>query len=291
METKVNEVKKQKSKLKTIFTWVGLYALLFVCVFSLSLGSVYLFDNYYRYYPVSGTSMQPTINPDVSLGLNKDDMVQDGVWVKVTTNVQTNDIIIIQRPTEDFTIIKRVIATEGDMIAICKDNFQDGSNGYYYTFVVRAGNNYVQKLEEAYLDPEDRAIWTRNHSYKTNSLDVHVQYENSFYNKYLANPVDETRLHTYTYCDRQIIFYELREDEIFYMGDHRSNSSDARTAGLAYARKRSQVNPETQAYVVGKVFDIIEDAKTLDDKNMLWWAKLKSITSYFWGNIVDFFAW
>lgn len=291
METKNNET-KQKSKLKSILSWVGIYAILFVCVFSFSLGFVYLFDNYYRYYPVSGTSMQPTINPDVSLGAGKDNSVQDGVFVKVTANVQSNDIVIIQRPSEDFTIIKRVIATEGDMIAICKDNFQDDSNGLYHTFVVRAGNNYVQKLEEAYLDPADRVIWSQNHAEKTlGSVDVHVKYENSFYNKYLANPTDETRLHTYTYCDRQIVFYELRDSEIFYMGDHRSNSSDARTAGVAYAKKRKQVNPEKQAYVVGRVFKIIEDAKTLDDKNILWWVQIKALASYFWGNIVDFFAW
>lgn len=276
---KINDQPKEKVSWKTVLLWVGIYGLIFLICMLISLFCVKAFDNNYRYYPVKGTSMQPTINPDVpspGMGVADDDLIQDGVFIKVTQNVELNDIVIIKRdPNDDQTIIKRVIAKGGDKVSIAKD-----SQGFYTVYVIRAGENQIQALQEDYVAEDDKRAWSY-HSYETTTMkgsSVDIRYERSFYNTFLSS--GNNKVVPQNFNDRTMLFFQLASDEIFYLGDHRSVSRDARANGVAKTTD-----------LVGRVISIIHDAKTLEQEGKLWAVKLKTIFSYYWSNTVDYFAW
>ncbi len=289
-----NQENKEKMTLKSILIWIGIYVLIFAIFLMGSLFCVRAFDNNYRYYPVKGTSMQPTINPDVPFqdGTTPDEqLIQDGVFIKVTTKVVSNDIVIIKKnPKDNYTIIKRVIATGGDKVTIAINNFENNKeiNGefvpdnFYHVFVVRAGETQVQMLEEDYVDDLDKQIWSSRHSSKSSTLHDSwngFRYEETFYNQYFGY-ITDPQITTCEYKGQIMLFYEIGEDEIFYLGDHRDVSQDGRHNGVA---KRSDI--------VGRVISIIRDAKKLDEEGKLWFIKIKTMFSYYWKNIVDYFAW
>ena len=97
-----------------------IYALLVAFALILVLGIA--FENGYGYVTIQGTSMQPTLNPD-PVYIQGQGTFQDAVFIKYTQDVDYGDIIVINVPeqdNEDYSIIKRVIAKEGDYISIVK---------------------------------------------------------------------------------------------------------------------------------------------------------------------------
>lgn len=293
-ESVKNQENKGKMSLKSILIWIGIYVLIFAVFLMGSLFCVKSFDNNYRYYPVKGTSMQPTINPDVvyeDSTTPDDKLIQDGVFIKVTTDVAANDIVIIKKnPDDNYTIIKRVIATAGDRVTIAINSFENNKlvNGewvpdnYYHVFVIRAGETQVQMLEEEYVDSLDKQIWSTRHSYKNSTLLDSwngFRYEETFYNRYFGY-TNNPQITTHEYKGQNMLFYEIGEEEIFYLGDHRDVSQDGRHNGVAKTKD-----------VVGKVISIIRDAKKLDEEGKLWFIKIKTMFAYYWKNIVDYFAW
>ncbi len=289
-----NQENKEKMSLKSILAWIGIYVLVFAIFLMGSLFCVRAFDKNYRYYPVKGTSMQPTINPDVPFQdatTPDDQLVQDGVFIKVTTDVVSNDIVIIKKNSvENTTIIKRVIATGGDKVTIAINNFEnniekDGEfvpDNLYHVFVVRNGETQIEMLEEDYVDDLDKQIWTMRHGYKTSTLNNSwegFKYEETFYKTYFGYS-SNLQIKTCEYNGQLMLFYELAEDEIFYLGDHRDVSQDGRHNGVA--RRKD---------IVGRVISIIRNAKKLDEEGKLWLIKLKTMFSYYWSSIVDYFAW
>ena len=274
-----NNEKIEKNILNNVLYWVFTCVFVVALIFGCGFLGMHIFDRMYQYYPVSGTSMQPTINPDAFLG-SDEDKLQDGVFIRVGANVEYRDIAIIQRPNEKNTVIKRVIAKEGDWISICVDPALQGTDEYNYnTYVIRSGTGYIQQLNEDYTEPADNDLWISRYPARYDS-DSYYTYERDFYNGYFANPVNLNQIKVVEYNGKKMKFYVLGKGEMFYMGDHRSNSGDARNSGIAQ-----------EDWVVGKVVCIVHNAKQYRDNGTLWWAQLKSMMGYFWKNISNFLSW
>ncbi len=77
--------------------------------------------------PVLGTSMLPTLNN------YEDHSKKDYVYINKFSSYSHGDIIVINNPeeTDNKSVIKRVIAMEGDKIAIVKKN-----NSYYVYIII-----------------------------------------------------------------------------------------------------------------------------------------------------------
>lgn len=294
----------RESSIRSILSGVGIYVLFFALVMLAGLFCMRAFISTYYYCEITGTSMQPTINKDI-VGENS----QDGVLVKATKDIHRNDIVIIDEglkydPVEDKqvrqTIIKRVIAMDGDAITILLDDFSQDADGYYHTYIIDSKNNYAERLDESYIAPEDLISWKttsgRAPRQDSTSHNTTFKYEGLIYDNYLAkysgSALENTKIvvRNIDYVDkngtkqsRPALFYQLDEDEIFYMGDHRSVSSDARDTLRRTTVKREKIN--------GKVVWYIPDAVQKGKDGSLWWVKIESLFSYFWQEISGFFAW
>ena len=252
------QTKKDKIQRSVLYR---VFVAFFILMVLLIAGRMYFYFNY-KYYPVQGRSMQPTINPDPFVVTNGD-VLQDGVFVECTHDIKVNDIIIIKLPVFKNTIIKRVIALEGDKISIAKHG---DLNGEYRLSLIKKGSDKVERIEEDYI--KSYMEWSAMDYYTFQGMN----YQLDFYNNYLKSG-------EYTMVDGQL-FYTLKKNEVFFMGDNRANSTDARVLG-----------PCTINQVVGVVRVHIKDAYSLLKENKLELEKIKVIGSYFLDKINDYFAW
>ena len=226
-----------------------IYALLVAFALILVLGIA--FENGYGYVTIQGTSMQPTLNPD-PIYIQGQGTFQDAVFIKYTQDVDYGDIIVINVPeqdNEDYSIIKRVIAKEGDYISIVKLPIAQ-ENGQvewqYRTLRQKSGSNVVEILQEDYiLSYQTWSSWQGYQGAQTGRIENgnlvverEMEYEPSFFVNYLQE--NECKVLQFSY-DNQIYqaqFFcvgqdknEDEPDQIFFMGDNRTGSTDARVTG------------------------------------------------------------
>lgn len=181
---------------------------------------VILFSFIYVSAPVTGVSMQPTLNAN---GESK----QDIVYIDKLLPYGYGDIVVIERPTNNVDvkyIIKRVIGMPGDRIRI----MQDTDNKIY---VFRNG----EKLEEDYIFDAE------------NSGDPHNYGMYATLQQYL-DLINNVRKFPENYPN--VVFDDgwlvLQKDQIFVLGDNRGYSEDS-----------SALGPFSKKKVVGKVDFII----------------------------------
>lgn len=267
---------KENKKINKIFNiCLAVFIVLFVFVGSFSIW----FNSTFRFYTVSGTSMQPTINPDQG-------DFQDGVYVSTNFDLEYGDIIVLYRPGDsehkESTIIKRVIATEGDYVTIKMVDTSEGRR--YKVFVQRAGTDEIEMLEEDYIysGGED---WS-------NAVSPHIEnsvlYESNFYATFLQG-VDTEYDNKYM-LDDGAYYYKVGEDQVFFLGDNRRVSADARVYGC--------VNEED---IVGEVVVLMHDIRNdyfyqnekggWESTPSFWFCKMNAIFGYMWDKIVEFFSW
>ena len=119
--------REEKNATQVLYRILFVMIIIFVAFFSVN----YVFDQKYEYITIRGQSMQPTLNQApvltaiVSNGKTSYNWLQDGVYMEKTKNVDYNDIKILNHHTDEKTILKRVLAFEGDYISIiknCKDS-------------------------------------------------------------------------------------------------------------------------------------------------------------------------
>lgn len=170
--------------------------------------------------PVTGISMQPTLNAN---GESK----QDIVYINKVLPYSYSDIVVIERPTNNVDvkyIIKRVVGLPGDKIKIMQD-------ADYEIYVFRNGT----KLEENYIfdtktsdDPHNYGMYATLQQY----LDL----------------INNVKQHPEEYPN--VVFEDgwlvVQEDQIFVLGDNRGYSEDS-----------SALGPFSKNKVVGKVDFIV----------------------------------
>ena len=204
---------KEKKKRNKLLTWIS--SIIFVLITAVC-GAIIFFNFTHTYHSVVGPSMTPTLN---TRGNN------DGVFVSKIKKYTYGDIIVVNKNfgkegLEEKFVIKRLIALEGDKIKI------DFIEENYRVLLIKSGEQEPVVLEEEYLLGD----------YSSNS-DLFIKFNNTI------------KEQGYTLDERG--YFEIPENQIFYLGDNRSfGCEDCSTYGAM-----------EKGAVIGKVDYIIYEEK------------------------------
>ncbi|MBO4412729.1 MAG: signal peptidase I [Clostridia bacterium] len=204
-----NYIKKVNIYRKELPFWLvivfkSIFTAFLICCFIVA-----LFNFTHIGAPVDGDSMIPTFN-------NYNNGAIDYVYISRFSGYSDFDIIVIKNPNiNKKPVIKRLIAMEGEKIAIKKS---ETTSGYK---LVKLVNNEIIEIEEPYLNDT-----TMSNSY--------AEW------KELINKSEIDGAEKVVY--NGTTFLEIKKGYIFYMGDNRYNSRDCLDYG-----------PISKDKVIGKV--------------------------------------
>ena len=221
---------RQKKSLSSIIISVIFTVLMVPLTFSV--GVMFYCNSAFEYYPISGTSMQPLLNPN---GIN-----EDCVYVTNDKNhITYNDIIIYVRDlgTEQRTVIKRVVAMAGDNIMI-----KQTQNNEYAIFIQYGGNGDFVYVEEKFI--QNKQVYA----------DMYEEFYNEGSGKEFFDLADGNK------------YLHIKDDEIFYLGDNRTGSTDCLDYG-----------PQKVDSIIGEVKYIIHK-----NTNRIWQILLQMFGFYVW---------
>ena len=247
---------------KRVFTML-VYILL--VVFFVFTTISFVFQTRYKFILVNGVSMQNTLNDKCG----DTQGFQDGVYVRLTKDVDYNDIIVLEKVGEETTIIKRAMAFEGDKITIAKLEI-DGEESFRFMRMKR-GSNELEVLDESeYIKSYED--WDKGQLYETVG---DIKYEKNFYQTYLKN--GSTVKETYQGVEYE--FAVVGEGRVYYMGDNRARSKDCRETGTAPHDK-----------IVGRVVKIAHNVYSAKNSPFFLFNYLSSYLSVIWNDIIDYFT-
>ena len=201
----------KRKKITLKRTILMVLALLICGIMLLITGVMFYCNNSLEYYPVKGESMFPLIN---SNGVDED-------YVYANSNIEDityGDIIIYNH--NNVLVIKRVIAMANDNITI-----RQCSDGYFGIFIQYNSTGEWVKLEENYI--EDKFVYQ-------------VLFDDLF-KPYEGKEIIEGDGFKYIH---------VGENQIFYAGDNRQNSSDCIDYG-----------PQDCENLIGEVVFLIKENK------------------------------
>ena len=265
--------KLTKKCLKSMYIAFFVVAVIFTILYS-------WFHNNYYIMTITGRSMQPTLNIDVK----SQNESQDMVIVDKDGEIDYGDIVIIKKPNKpssDTTIIKRVIAFGGDKVSLVKVK-DENNNFYYHVLRIKAGTDEIEVLNEDYILYKDNGVpdWEDKSSFPM----AGVYYDAEFYQNYIYSAgrySSQGKIESIEYDGMIIQFYEVGEGDVFYLGDNRANSSDARYYGPV----------DLESMVLGKVVKICYNGAYSDYFFIRGYYQLKGIFEYFIPKLLDYFAW
>ena len=222
--------KKEKQSIVGTIISVVLSVLLVPLIFCV--GVMFYCNSTLDYYPISGTSMQPLLNPN---GTN-----EDYVFVSNDkSDISYNDIIIYKRDlgSEERTVIKRVIAMAGDNFMI-----KQVSNSEYAIFIQYKGEGEFVMVQENFI--ADKQVYSS----------MYIQfYEEGSGKDFILDQEGNRYIH-------------IGDDEIFYLGDNRTGSTDCLDYG-----------PQKTEHIIGEVRFIIHK-----NVNRIWQILAQMFGIYTW---------
>ena len=275
------DVKEEKKAKKSGWLFLFITVLICVCFF----GIAYSFNQNYYYIEVEGNSMQPTINPSPVVvtrtvgNITKEVSVQDGVFVVPTKEIDYEDIIILEDMFVDKkTIIKRALAFEGYYVTIAKVKNDEGMM-VFRLMRVKTGSNVVEVLKEDYIKSE--WAWATYYSPAESQIPqdnqtADVIYEIDFYQTFSGGGYQEC---LFEVEGRQIKFFKVPENELFYLGDNRTESTDSTEEGTISVNN-----------VMGKVVRIVRNGTYHSGNIFFFFNRFGEVLSIIWDEILRFFG-
>lgn len=254
-------LEKQAKKFPKVLFYIFL---VYFILFSIYIGGYIYFRNTYELSEVFGASMQNTLNPNVYSQNEGDDLV----YVNIKKEPEKFDIIVIKDKDttgKEIKLIKRVIGMPGDLITIKKDT-GFGGDGFYHIYYGNRETQEIEKLDETYI--KSYREWTNS---KISHIVGDIEYEDEFHTNFIVSGKYET------YTIDGTTFFEVPEDNIFYLGDNRARSSDSRARGTGERKN-----------VEGVAEIILSDAAKTNAN--VFGIKFKSIFSFLWKELTRFFA-
>lgn len=245
------------------------FAALVIFFFAIFFTWYAIFLSSHGYYSVKGVSMMPTLNEkiDPNKFLDAQGISYDCVYVDKKTEPKIFDIIVInthQTIIENGkkmtkTLIKRLMATEGDYISIAKTTNQDGtermsffripkealpedeSSDQFKNFVIVDKNWQLEENgENGYEIYAPNSLWTHYDKPRTSTLNLEIEgvdkekeYEYDFLSTYFQDlSTENIKNGDFKVSQDGLVYVRIPEGKFFYMGDNRAYSSDARNEGF-----------------------------------------------------------
>ena len=113
--------KKKKEETKSIALYLTTHITLYIVLIFFLIFFIWytVFSVTHRYYIVEGASMQPYLN--ASIAPTDTSSSQDAVYVNLNGKIEVYDVVVIEGVSKTSpSIIKRVVAEEGDFVSIAK---------------------------------------------------------------------------------------------------------------------------------------------------------------------------
>ena len=243
-----------------------------------------VFITTHKFYEVRGVSMMPILNNQITEEQlindteNAQNLAYDAVYVDKITNPEIFDIIVVERPGSS-SVIKRLMAREGDYITIAKGESPNGAECFYF-YRIPSGVNPEDYSDEQALVKENgengyqiynsETLWI--HKAKSQIVTASIgpwEYEYNFYSTFLARY--EIDSDGYYVSESGLVYVQVPENMVFYMGDNREYSSDCRENGFC-----------NEDYIVGRAEFIVYD---YNFANRLW-----EVIKFYFREMEDFFA-
>lgn len=260
--------KKKKEETKSIALYLTTHITLYIVLIFFLIFFIWytVFSVTHRYYIVEGASMQPYLN--ASIAPTDTSSSQDAVYVNLNGKIEVYDVVVIEGVSKTSpSIIKRVVAEEGDFVSIAK------SGNSFFLFRIDAEDMTLNENNEytTLVSDENALVFEneRNTGYEIryddwNGVDERVyngvHYDYGFYSQFIQGYVNESDAYSYYVSSDNLIYVQVPENSTFCLGDNRAHSSDSRTYGfISYDNIVGDVEITVYNYsFVNRVFEVIK---------------------------------
>ncbi|MBE7075754.1 MAG: hypothetical protein E7375_01630 [Clostridiales bacterium] len=253
-------------------THITLYIVLFFFLIFFAWYTVFITTH--RFYAVYNISMKGTLNSKIADDeIDPSKISYDAVYINKLDQARIFDIVVVQN--KDSSAVKRLLAEAGDYITIAKTENDEyafyripkGSDLSTYTDEMArvdetsGVNGYTIYSSEQWWEERDKA------QISTISEISDVEYEDKFFNRFIANR-EQYQTHI---SENGMIYVQVPEGKVFFMGDNRARSTDCREKGF-----------EDKEKIVGRTEFIVYDYNFAN--------RLLEVVKFYFKQMEEFFA-